>query len=208
MKHEWKKSEKQFYLPGIIPEINVIPPFKYFTVEGAGNPNDEFFADYIEVLYGLSYTIRMSAKKGIEPEGYYEYTVYPLEGIWDISEVAKENYKGTISKDDFVFKLMIRQPEFVTPDYARNIIEYNKKKKPNDLLEKVKFEVIEDGNSVQIMHIGPYHTEPESFRKMEEFCIQRGVKRKLNSHREIYISDPRKVTPDKLKTVLRIWLKD
>lgn len=108
MKHEWRKQEKQFYLPKQKPEIIKIPEFKFFIIEGKGNPNDDFFAEYVGVLYSLAYAVKMSPKKVNAPKGYFEYTIYPLEGIWDLSKEAKERTNGDFSKDDFVFKLMIR----------------------------------------------------------------------------------------------------
>jgi len=203
MKHEWKKNEKQFYLPKNKPELISIPKFKFYTIEGKGNPNDDFFAEYIGVLYSLSYGVKMSPKKGIEPKGYFDYTVYPLEGIWDISEEAKTSFNGTINKNELIFKLMIRQPDFVDNDFALQILEQTQKKKSHDLLGKVKFEEIKEGDCIQMLHLGSYDNEPESFRIMEEFADTNNYKRKTMTHREIYLSDARKVSPDKLKTVLR-----
>ncbi len=203
MKHEWKKDEKGFYLPKAKPEIVKMPAFKFFTIEGKGNPNDEFFGKYIEVLYSLSYAVKMSPKSGIAPKGYFEYSVFPLEGIWDISEEAKKNYAGKIDKNALVFNLMIRQPDFVTKEFAQETIERTKKKKPSELLDKVKFEVIEDGECVQMMHLGSYDSEPESFKQIEEYCEKHNLARESKRHREIYLSDARKTSPDKLKTVLR-----
>ena len=185
-----------------------IPEFKYFTIEGKGNPNDELFKEYIGVLYSLSYAIRMSYKKGLAPEGYFEYTVYPLEGIWDISEEGKKNFNGKIDKDELLFKLMIRQPDFVDEVFAKEIIEQTKKKKPHDLLNEVKFEKICDGDCVQILHVGSYDNEPESFKIMEEYSIGENLKRVSKKHREIYLSDVRKVEPEKLKTVLRFSVEE
>jgi len=203
MKHEWKKNEKQFYLPKNKPELISVPEFKFFTIEGNGNPNDEFFAEYIGVLYSLSYGIKMSPKKGIEPKGYFDYTVYPLEGVWDLNEKAKKSFDGTINKTDLVFKLMIRQPDFVDKDFALQILEQTTKKKPHDLLEQVRFEEIIEGECIQMLHLGSYDNEPESFKLMESFAEQEKYSRKSRTHREIYLSDARKVSPDKLKTVLR-----
>ena len=207
MKHEWKKNEKHFYLPKNKPELISIPKFKFFTIEGSGNPNDDFFAEYIGVLYSLSYGIKMSPKKGIEPKGYFDYTVYPLEGVWDLNEEAKKSFNGTINKNDLVFKLMIRQPDFVESDFALQILEYTKKKKPHDLLEKVRFEEIIEGDCIQMLHIGSYDDEPASFRIMESFAKQENYRRKTKTHREIYLSDARKVSPEKLKTVLRVCIE-
>ena len=207
MKHEWRKREKDLYLPKNKPEQINIPSFKYFMIEGKGNPNDDFFAEYIGVLYSLSYAVRMSPKGGFAPPDYFEYTVYPLEGIWDISEEAKKMKSGVLDKNSLVFNLMIRQPDFVTDQFAQDIIERTKKKKPHELLVKVKFGKIKDGDCVQIMHLGPYDTEPESFKLMEQFCKDNNLTRESKQHREIYLSDVRKVSPEKLKTVLRFKVK-
>ncbi|BBO71406.1 hypothetical protein DSCA_53360 [Desulfosarcina alkanivorans] len=145
----------------------------------------------------------MSYKKGLEPENFYEYTVYPLEGIWDISEKAKESFDGTLDKNELVFTLMIRQPDFVNREYAVKAKEWAEKKKSNPLIEKLKFKELSDGKCVQMMHLGSYDNEQVSFDIMEEFCSQNNLKRKSKQHKEIYISDPRKVDPEKLKTVLR-----
>jgi len=203
MKMEWRKKEKTLYLPKTIPTIIDILEFKYFMIDGKGNPNDEFFAEYIAVLYSLSYGVRMSPKSGSAPAGYYEYTVYPLEGIWDISESAKQNYTGNLDKNSLVFTLMIRQPDFVTDEFAMDIIDKIKKKKPHKLLDKVRFGIMTEGKCVQMMHLGSYDNEPDSFKKMGEFCLENNLKRISGSHKEIYLSDARKVPPEKLKTVLR-----
>jgi len=118
MKQDWKKQDKRFYLPKPDPEIIRVPGFKFFSIRGEGNPNDEFFADYIQVLYSVSYAVKMSPKAGLAPSDYYEYTVYPLEGIWDLNENAKAKSLDTFNKNDFVFNLMIRQPDFVQTDFA------------------------------------------------------------------------------------------
>ena len=203
MKKEWRKEEKAIYLPKNAPELITIPAFKFFMIEGEGNPNEPFFEEYISVLYALSYAVKMSPKSGNAPAGYEEYTVYPLEGVWDISESAKAENKTALDKNQLVFNLMIRQPDFVTDEYAASIIALTKKKKPHALLDNVKFGTIEEGPCVQMLHIGSYDAEPASFELMEAFAIRQGVKRMSKIHREIYLSDPRKVSPDQLKTVLR-----
>lgn len=203
MKHEWKKDEKKYYLPKNKPEVVTIPTFKFYTIEGKGNPNDPFFGEYIAVLYSLSYGVKMSNKKGIAPAGYYDYTVYPLEGVWDISEKAKKINSPVIDKNELCFKLMIRQPDFVDKGFAAEILDLTKKNKPNDLLKHIKFEEINEGDCIQMLHSGSYDDEPMSFRMMEEFAQSLSYNRKSKIHREIYLSDARKVSPDKLKTVLR-----
>jgi len=108
MKFEWRKKEKDIYLPPHKPVTIDIPAFKYFTIHGSGNPNSVFFGECIKALYAVSYTIRMSYKNGFEPKDFFEYTVYPLEGVWDLTEEAKASFDGTIDKDELVFDLMIR----------------------------------------------------------------------------------------------------
>lgn len=207
MKHEWKKQEKQFYLPKLKPEFIKVPSFNFFSIRGQGNPNNPFFADYIGVLYSLAYAVKMSPKANIAPPNYFEYTVYPLEGIWGITEEAKKKYTGKLDKDSLVFNLMIRQPDFVNKQFATEIIERTKKKKPHPLLERVEFGSIEDGECVQMLHLGSYDNEPESFKQMEQFCLKNNRTRESKIHREIYLSDARKVESSKLKTVLRFKVK-
>src|SRR5690554_5624681 len=112
MKHEWRKQERGIYLPKQTPEILTIPNYQFFMLKGRGNPNHQDFEDRLKVLYGLSYAIRMMPKQGHLPEGYFEYTVYPLEGIWDLTE--KGRGQAVIDKDELIYTLMIRQPGFVT----------------------------------------------------------------------------------------------
>lgn len=206
MKYEWKKQGKEFYLPKNKPETVTVPSFKFFTLEGRGNPNEEQFAEAIGVLYSLAYAVKMMPKSGVTPEGYFEYTVFPLEGIWDLAEEARGLKK--LDKNSLIYKIMIRQPNFVTDELAQEVINIVKKKKPHNLLNNVKFESIEDGLCVQMLHLGSYDDEPMSFSIMEEYCTQNNLKRSYKTHREIYISDARKTGPEKLKTVLRIKVEN
>ncbi|MBC3796338.1 GyrI-like domain-containing protein [Acetobacterium tundrae] len=205
MKHEWKKQEKSIYLPKAEPEVIDVPGFSFYVIEGKGNPNDEEFATAIGVLYALSYGVKMLPKKGTIPDGYFDYSIYPLEGIWDLSDEAKKT--NVFNKDELVYQIMIRQPDFVTQDLAAEIINQVKKKKQHPLLDKVRFKIIEDGLSVQILHKGSYDDEPASFGKMAEFCKEKGLVRAQLTHREIYITDARKTDKEKLKTVLRYSVK-
>lgn len=201
MKHEWRKKEKEFYIPKEKPQLINIPEFKFFTLEGLGDPNSEAFKECIGVLYSLSYAIRMMPKNGLTPDGYFEYTVYPLEGTWDLTE--KGRLEETLNKDELVYKLMIRQPDFVTEEVVKMAMEIVRKKKYHPLLEKVKFELIKEGLSVQMLHIGPYDDEPRTFSVMKDFCGKNNLNIKTLVHKEIYLSDFRKTEAAKLKTVLR-----
>lgn len=205
MKHEWRKKEKQVYIPKAKPVIVEIPTFNFLTISGKGNPNNPEFADYIGALYPICYGIKMGLKKDPILKDYYDYTVYPLEGIWDISDEAKKTYTENtkLNKDDLVFTLMIRQPDFITKEYALAAIEKAKLKKPNPLFDKVKFEKIKEGKCIQMLHIGSFDDEASTFKIMEEFAKNKGLKRVSKVHREIYLSDFRRVPTEKLKTVLR-----
>ncbi len=208
MKHEWKKKEKAVYLPKNKPELIAIPEYQFITLSGKGNPNNDFFSEYIGVLYSVAYAIKMNIKKMIPlPKGYQDWTVYPLEGVWDIAENSKINTDGTINKDDLVFDLMIRQPDFVSLDVFHQMIELTKAKKPHVLLDKVKFEKITEGKCIQMLHIGSYDDEPHSFQQMEALASDLNLKRTSKAHREIYLSDFRKVAAEKLKTVLRFQVE-
>ncbi len=204
-KHEWRKKEKDTYLPKSKPAFIEVPTFQFATIRGEGNPNSSEFKEYVGALYSLSYTLKMTLKKrDVQPMGYSDYTVYPLEGVWDLQEAAREHYDGTLNKDDLAYHLMIRQPDFVTPDLFGDMLDLARKKKnPNPKLDQVLFETISEGPCVQMLHVGPFENEPESFRQMEAFAEAEGLTRLSKTHREIYLSDINKVPAEKWKTVLR-----
>jgi len=195
MKYEWKKQEKDLYLPKDTPTVITIPKQKFFAIKGKGNPNEADFSERVSVLYSLAYAVRMMPKSGFTPDGYFEYTVYPLEGVWENTDVS--------DKGSFIYTIMIRQPDFVTVDIFEKAFETTKRKKPRPLLSEAFYCEIEDGLSVQILHNGDYDNEPLSFTRMQAFMSDNGFIRRSNNHREIYLSDATKTDRDKLKTVLR-----
>jgi hypothetical protein len=201
MKYEWKKQAKELYLPKNQPELIRVPSMKFFMLDGKGNPNDEEFSEAVGVLYSLSYAVKMMPKKGITPEGYFEYTVFPLEGVWDLAPEARG--LDVLDKDSLIYTIMIRQPDFVTEELAKAALENTIKKTKHSMLSKVRFESSEEGMCVQMLHLGSYDSEPASFARMEVFCRTNNLKRVSKTHREIYISDARKTPAEKLKTVLR-----
>lgn len=205
VKHEWKKHEKNLYLPKPTPEIVTVPAQKFFLLAGKGNPNQEAFAEKVGILYSLAYAVRMMPKQGYTPNGYFEYTVYPLEGLWDLTETAKQ--AETLNKNELVYTIMIRQPDFVTKEVAAKALEIVEKKKSHPLLSSVRFDTLEDGLAVQMLHIGSYDTEQQSFTVMNDFLANLDLEKRTLIHREIYLTDARKVSPDKLKTVLRYMVK-
>ena len=204
MKYEWKKHEKDIYIPKTIPTLVNIPSAKYFCIKGKGNPNTEDFSNRISVLYTMSYAVRMMPKNGYTPDGYYEYTVYPLEGLWDLTEKGRKS--EILNKDELLYTIMIKQPDFVNETVFKKALEISNKKKPNPLLNEITFETIEDGFSVQMLHIGSYDNEIVTFNIMKQYIEENNFKIKSLIHREIYLSDARKVDKDKLKTVLRYMI--
>jgi len=147
----------------------------------------------------------MMPKQGYTPEGYFDYAVYPLEGVWDLTEEGRK--AAGLRKDQLVYTIMIRQPDFVTQDVVDRAIAHARKKKPHPLLDEVTFGTMEDGLSVQMMHVGPYDEEPRSFAQMKEFIRENQLEIADLAHREIYISDARKTESSRLKTVLRYRVK-
>jgi len=145
------------------------------------------------------YMVLMSYKSSNVPEGYYDYTVFPLEGEWDLDDKDK----AITDKSNYKYKIMIRQPEFLTTELFERFLLETKKKKRNEYLDKLYFEEIEEGLCCQMLHIGSYDNEFLSFKMMDDFCKANGYRRAIKAHREIYLSDPRKTESSKLKTILR-----
>ncbi|ETY75618.1 hypothetical protein LFAB_00965 [Lactiplantibacillus fabifermentans T30PCM01] len=204
MKYEWRKQAKALYLPPQTPTPITVPPFNYYTISGHGDPNDIEFGERTAALYAMAYGIRMMPKQGLTPDGYYEYTVFPLEGLWtlDPADVAAD---GQFDKADLQYKIMLRQPDFVTPALAQENLARISAKKPNPYNAEVQFETLTDGPSLQILHLGSYDDEPASFAKLASYATEHGLKRRTLAHKEIYLSDPRRIVASKRKTVLR-WL--
>lgn len=201
-KYEWRKAEKDVYLPKHI-ELRHLPAQKYITIDGVGNPNQPDFTKHIESLYPIAYGIRMALKRG-ELGDPFEYTVYPLEGLWTTSDGSRG---ATLNKDALVYRIMLRQPDIVTPELFAAAQAAAFTKKQNPLMHQVQFDVFPAETVVQGMHIGPFATEGETFAKMTTFAEVNQLTRipmvDEFQHREIYISDFRKTAPEKLKTLLR-----
>ena len=206
MKYEWRKQEKNLYFPKEKPQLITIPPMKFFMISGQGDPNKEEFSEKVGVLYSLAYAVRMMPKTGYTPEGYFEYTVYPLEGLWDLTEEGRKAEK--LDKDQLLYTIMIRQPDFVTQEVVDLAFENVRKKKNHPLLDSVTFEIMEDGLSVQMMHIGSFDEEPRTFKQMKDFISENNLQMRTLKHREIYISDLRRTEKNKLKTVLRYLVSE
>lgn len=198
-KLDYKKDFKDLYLPKNSPCIIEVPSINFAVIDGEGDPNGEEFALATSALYSFSYAVKMSYKSKEIPEGFYDYTVFPLEGIWDLADKSKP----TTNKSNFAYSIMIRQPDFLSAELFERFITETKKKKPNDYLDKIRFATITEGICCQMLHLGSYDDEPISFELMKQFCKDKGYERNSLKHREIYLSDPRKTEVNKLKTVLR-----
>jgi len=202
-KVDYKKDYKDLYLPKTKPMLIDVPPMNFIMIDGAGDPNQIEYQQAVGTLYALAFTIKMSKMSGNQPQGYFEYVVPPLEGLWWIS-----GGDFTFDKrDNWLWTSMIRQPEFVTPAVFNWAVEECRRKKPELDLNKARFETFSEGLCVQIMHIGPYSEEPRSLALLKDFTKENGLVDQTGSkrkHHEIYLSDPRKTAPEKLKTVLRL----
>lgn len=208
MPFDFKKEYKEFYMPKGKPEIVTVPKMNYIAVRGKGNPNEEDgeYKKSIELLYGIAYTIKMSKKGDHKIDGYFDYVVPPLEGFWWQDDVDGIDYSH---KENFQWISVIRVPDFVTKaDFDWAIEEATRKKKMD--FSKVEFLEIEEGLCVQCLHSGSYDDEPATIAAMDKFIADNGYENDISDtrrHHEIYLSDARKVAPEKLKTVIRHPIK-
>ena len=205
MTFDFKKEFKKFYRPSEKPEIIEIPKMNFIAVRGKGNPNEKEgeYKKAVEMLYGVAYTLKMSYKTQYKIEGFFEYVVPPLEGLWWQENVKHENY--LLNKELFNWISLIRVPDFIKKEDVEWAIKCATEKKKKDF-SKVEFFSYNEGLCVQCMHIGSYNEEPETIQRMDEFAQNNGYNIELTEkryHHEIYLSDPRKADINKLKTVIR-----
>ena len=204
MPFDYKKEYKEFYMPGSKPGIITVPAMNYIAVRGQGDPNaeDGEYKKSIGLLYGIAFTIKMSRKTDHRIEGYFDYVVPPLEGFWRQDKTSGIDYAR---KEDLKWISVIRLPDFVTKDDFDWALEDAARKKKTDF-SKVEFLTYEEGLCVQCMHIGSYDDEPATVELMHEFISTQGYRPDISDtrmHHEIYLSDARKVSPEKRKTVIR-----
>lgn len=208
MAFDYKKEYKEFYMPKDKPSIIEIPKINYIAVRGTGNPNEENgnYQKAIGLLYGVSYTIKMSYKGTHKIDGFFEYVVPPLEGFWWQDGLDGVDYNH---KENFKFISLIRLPDFVTKEDFDWAIEEATKKKKQDF-SRVEFLTYDEGLCVQCMHNGSYDDEPVTINMMHKFMEDNGYQLDITDaryHHEIYLSDPRKCDVTKLKTVIRHPIK-
>lgn len=195
-------------MPKNKPAIVTVPKANYIAVRGKGNPNEEggAYQKAISVLYAVAYTLKMSYKTDYKIDGFFEYVVPPLEGFWWQEDVKGVDYGN---KDSFNWISVIRLPDFITKENFDWAVSTATKKKKLDC-SSAEFLTIDEGLCVQIMHIGSFDDEPESVAKMDAYLVEKGYENDLNDtrlHHEIYMSDARKVAPEKWKTVIRHPIK-
>lgn len=204
MAFDFKKEYKEFYLPRNAPQIVTVPPANYIAVRGQGDPNEEggAYKAAVDVLYAAAYTIKMSKLGDRRMDGYFDFVVPPLEGFWQQEGIDGFDYTR---KDLFHWISVIRLPDFVTREDLDWACEAAAKKKKLDC-SAAEFLTVGEGLCVQMMHLGPYDDEPASVARMDEYLAENGWENDFSDarqHHEIYLTDARKVAPDKRKTVIR-----
>ena len=208
MAFDFKKEYKEFYMPKNKPEIVTVPKANYIAVRGKGNPNeiDGAYQQAISILYAVAYTLKMSYKTEHKIEGFFEYVVPPLEGFWWQDNVDGIDYAD---KAAFNWISVIRLPEFITKKDFEWAVETASEKKKLDC-SSAEFLTVDEGLCVQIMHIGAFDDEPQTVALMDEYIAQNGYENDITEsrlHHEIYLSDARKVAPEKWKTIIRHPIK-
>ncbi len=204
MAFDFKREYKEFYLPGNKPELVTVPRANYIAIRGEGDPNEEggAYQRAIGVLYAVAYTLKMSGKSDYRIKGFFDYVVPPLEGFWRQDGTDGVDYSD---KSAFRWISVIRLPDFVTKkDFDWAVKTASEKKKLD--CSAAEFLTVDEGLCVQIMHIGPFDAEPETVALMDRFIAERGFVNDFSNvrqHHEIYLSDARKVPPEKWKTVIR-----
>ncbi len=208
MAFDFKKEYKEFYMPKAEPAIITIPRMNYIAVRGSGDPNteDSYYKKAIGLLYNIAFTVKMSKRSDHRIKGYFDYVVPPLEGFWWQDGIDGIDYGH---KEDFNWISVIRLPDFVSKgDFEWAVGQATIKKKQD--FSKVEYLTVDEGLCVQCMHVGPYDDEPKTVRMMDEYIKENGYENDLSEvrlHHEIYLSDVRKVSGDRLKTVIRHPIK-
>lgn len=210
-KLDFKKAYKNLYLPKPVPSIVDVPEIRFLMIDGKGNPNDPEgeYNRSVEVLYALSYTISMSYKGDFKIKNFFNYVVPPLEGLWWMED---DDFFDIERKDRLLWTSMIRQPHFVDEGVIHWAISELNKKKPNLDTKQVRLCDYTEGLCVQMMHLGHFDTEIETVEKIDRFAYESGFQSAISKvsiegivkrHHEIYLSDPRKVKPERMKTIIR-----
>lgn len=200
MKHEWRKHENTLYKAGPHPACVEVPTLHYLMLDGRGDPNGPDFSRRVAALYALAYAVKMDYKffaKDMPADAVHDFAVYPLEGVW------RRDGDGPLVKEELVYTLMLRQPDFIVARQIQTALERVQQKKPDALYAEIRFGPLRDGLCVQLLHTGSYDDEPASFEAMDRFAARNSLRRTAPWHREIYLSDARRTEAGKRKTILR-----
>lgn len=188
------REYKTYYKAGTKPELVEFSSASYLTIEGRGAPAGDSFVSKVEALYPLAYGI----KKVCKQQGH-DFAVPKLEGLWWVEGDAPAT---EVPRSEWCWKLLIRMPDFVTEDIVKSVQPDVAQKKNNDLIGEISFEKFSEGKCAQVLHVGPYLSEPETIAALTDFIKESGLS--VNGlHHEIYLSDPRKTAPEKMKTLIR-----
>ena len=202
--YDYKKQDKALYLPKAAPQFLQVPPMQFFAFDGSGPPAGAQYQNAVSALYALSYTVKMKFKQAAD---YYEYTVFPLEGLWSINGGVFD----FDNRDNWVWTSMLRQPAFVTQQLFEAALELAVKSKKQIDFSGARLITFDEGLCVQMMHTGPYSTEPATLAVMHNFMAENGLEDDIfgqRKHHEIYLCDPNRVAAERLKTVLRHPVKN
>ncbi|CAJ1229758.1 GyrI-like domain-containing protein [Lactiplantibacillus xiangfangensis] len=202
VKYEWRKQEKAFYMAKKEPVILDVPAQRFISLHGTGDPNGADFKTKLEALYPAAYGLKAAYRKVTEESAEFEdYVVFPLEGVWSLT--TKGQQMDHLDKNEFSYDIMIRVPDFVPEELIQPTLATVRDKKQLSLIGEITVQHFETMQVAQILHVGAYDDEPGSFAKMDELVASKGLQRISKVHREIYLSDARRVAPERLKTVLR-----
>jgi len=205
---DFKKSFPDLYAPKTKPALIDVGPMAFVAIDGIGSPQKEDYQKAVQALYAISYSIKMSKQSKDQLPNYFDYVVPPLEGFWWVKQGHLDNNQ---TKDSWLWTSIIRLPQFVNKETLTQVIEQTKKKKPEIDLSKVYYLEFSEGLCVQTMHIGPYNQEKQTLEKMREFIRENGLQDESGSqrkHHEIYLSNPNKAGTTKLRTILRLPVKN
>ncbi|GAX47442.1 GyrI-like domain-containing protein [Pseudolactococcus reticulitermitis] len=210
-KIDFKKDPKVGYRATVKPAIIELSASRFIMVDGKGNPNTSLaYQQAVELLYALSYAIKMSPKRDDVPEGYFDYVVAPLEGLWWLENDEKIT-DNVINKNQFNWTAMMRQPDFVTSEVFERALSVVSQKKSNLDTSQAHLATFSEGLCGQVLHIGSYDDEPETILRLDAFIKASGYTVDISStrkHHEIYLSDPRRTASEKLKTIIRHPIKE
>ena len=206
-KFDYKKEYPDLYLPGKKPMPIQVGRMRFLMVDGKGAPESEEYQSALKALYAVAFTIKMS-RLSTPPEGYFEYVVPPLEGLWHTPQSAQGPQAFTaLPRQQWQWTSMLRQPDFVTPQVFQWALEECRRKKPEVDCSKIRLEAFEEGLCVQMLHLGPYSEEETTLSQLREWIRAQGYRDDTGEsrrHHELYLSDPRRCAPQRMKTVLRL----